>query len=82
MKRRQIVESLDLVVGEPELLECGSHILEVLDSLDVVAGEGENFEALQALHGHDLNDGVCRERQLLAVLKLIDLVVKLLNWVG
>ena len=82
LKRRQVVESLDLVVGEPELLECGSYIFEVLDSLDVVAGEGENFETLEALHGHDLNDGVCRERQPLTVLKLIDLVVKLLNGVG
>ena len=75
----KVVQSLDLVVAEPELLERGGHILQVLDPLDVVAGQRENFQALQALHRHDLDDGVRRQGKLLAVLELVDLVVKLLK---
>jgi len=81
LERREVVKSLDLVVGKPELLKCRRHILEVLNSLDVVAGEGKNFEVLQALHWHNLDDGVCRKRKFLAVLELIDFIVQLLNGV-
>ena len=82
LKGRDVIQFFDLVVGEPELLQGAGHILEILNSPDVVTGEGKNFEILKALHGHDLNDGVRRQRQLLTVLELIDLVIKLLDGVG
>ena len=44
----------------------------VLGSSVVFTGEGKNFEILKALHGHDLNDGVRRQGELLTVLKLAD----------
>ena len=82
MKRRDVIQFLNLVVGEPELLEGASHVLEVLNSPDIVSGQGKNFEVLKALHGHDLNDGVRGQRELLTVLELIDLVVEFLDRVG
>ena len=75
LERGQVVKSFNLVVGKPELLKGGCNVLQVLNSLDVVSGEGQNFEVLQALHGHDLNDGVSAQGQFLTVLKLVDLVV-------
>ena len=53
-----------------------------MNSPNVVTGEGKNFEILKALHGHDLNDGVRRQRKLLTVLELVDFVIKLLDGVG
>ena len=82
LKRRDVIQFLNLVVGEPELLEGASHVLEVLNSPDIVSGQGKNFEVLKALHGHDLNDGVRGQRELLTVLELIDLVVEFLDRVG
>ena len=54
LERSHVVKSLNLVVGEPELLKSGGDIFQILNPLDVVAGEGQNFEILQTLHGHDL----------------------------
>ena len=82
LKGRDVIQFLNLVVGQPELLKGARHVFEILNSPDVVTGEGKNFEILKALHGHDLNDGVRRQRQLLTVLELIDLVIKLLDGVG
>ena len=82
LKRRHVVKSLNLVVREPELLERGSDVLQVLDPLDVVAGEGKNFQILQALHWNDLLDHVRGEGKLLAVLELVDLVVQSFEWIG
>ena len=56
LERSHVVKSLNLVVGEPELLKSGGDIFQILNPLDVVAGEGQNFEILQTLHGHDLLD--------------------------
>ena len=78
----QVVESFDLVVAEPELLKRACHVLQVLNPLDVVAGQREDFEALEALHRHDLDDAVGRQGQLLAVFELVDLVVELLEGLG
>ena len=78
----QVVKSLNQVVRKPKLLKCGSDILKVLDSLDIVAGKRQNFEVLQALHWHDLNNGVRGQRQFLTVLKLVDVIVKSLDLVG
>ena len=50
-----------------------------MNSLDVVASEGQNFEALQALHGHDLANGVGGQRQLLAVFELVDFIIELFD---
>ena len=82
LERRHVVKSLNLVVGEPELFESCGDILQILDSLDVVTSEGKNFQILKALHGDDLLDRVRGEGKLLAVLKLIDFIIKLLERVG
>ena len=82
LKGRNVIQFLNLVVGEPELLKGAGHVLKILNSPDVVSGQGKNFEVLKALHGHDLNDGVRGQRELLTVLELVDLVVKLLDRVG
>ena len=82
MKGRDVIQLLNLVVGQPELLKGTSHIFQILNSPDVITGKGKNFEILKALHGHDLNDGVCGQRKLFTVLKLIDFVIKLLDGVG
>ena len=82
LKGRDVIQFLNLVVGQPELLKGARHVFEILNSPDVVTGEGKNFEILKALHGHDLNDGVSRQRELLTVFELVDLVIKLLDGVG
>ena len=82
LKGRDVIQFLNLVVGQPELLEGARNVLEILNSPNIVTGERKNFEILKALHGHDLNDGVRRQRELLTVLELVDLVIKLLNGVG
>ena len=82
MKGRDVIQFLNLVVGQPELLKGTSHIFQILNSPDVITGKGKNFEILKALHGHDLNDGVRGQRKLFTVLKLIDFVIKLLDGVG
>ena len=81
LKGRDVIKFLNLVVGKPELLKGARHVFEILNSPDVVTGEGKNFEILKALHGHDLNDGVSRQRELLTVLELVDFVIKLLDGV-
>ena len=82
MEGRDVIQLLNLVVGEPELLEGACNILEILNSPDVVSGERKNFQVLQALHGHNLDDGVRGQRKFLTVLELVDLVIKLLDGVG
>ena len=82
LKGRDVIQLFDLVVREPELLQGARHVFKILNSPDVVTGEGKNFEILKALHGDDLNDGVSRQRELLTVLELVDLVIKLLDGVG
>ena len=82
LERSHVVKPLDLVVREIELLKSCCDIFQVLNSLDVITSEGKNFQILQALHGHDLLDRVRGKRKLLAILKLIDLVVQSLEWVG
>ena len=82
LKGRHVVKSFNLVVAEPELLQCGGDIFQILNPLDVVAGERKNFQVLKALHGHDLLDGVSRKRKFLAVLELVNLVIQSLNLVG
>ena len=82
LERGHVVKPLDLVVREIELLKSCCDIFQVLNSLDVITSEGKNFQILQALHGHDLLDRVRGKRKLLAILKLIDLVVQSLEWVG
>ena len=76
---RQVVECHNLIVAKPQLLKGGGNIFQVLYPLDVVASQRQNFEVLQALHGHDLCDCVGREAKDLTVLKLVDLIVQLLD---
>ena len=54
----EVIKPLNLIVAEPELLEGGGNIFEILNSLDVVASKGENFQILKTLHGDDLDNSV------------------------
>jgi len=79
LKRRHVVDCHNPIVAKPQLLEGGSNIFQVLNPLDVVARQRQNFQILQALHGHHLEDCVGREAKDLTVLKLVDLIVQLLD---
>ena len=78
----KVVKALDLVVRNPKLLEGGGNVFKVLNSLNIVAAKRQNFKVLKTLHRHNLDDGVRRQRQLLAVLELVDLIIKFLEGVG
>ena len=58
LKGRDVIQFLNLVVGQPELLKGASNIFQILNSPDVITSKRKNFEILKALHWHDLNDGV------------------------
>ena len=79
LQRCQVVESLNFVVGEPQLLEGRGNVFKILNSLDIISCKRQNFQILKALHRDDLQDAVCRERKLLTVFKLVNLVVQFLE---
>ena len=81
LEGRHVVELLNDIVAKPQLLKSGRNIFQVINPSDVVARQRQNFEVLQALHGHDLGDCVGREAKDLTVLKLVDLIIKLLDLV-
>ena len=61
------------------MLKGARHIVKVGDFSNVVPAQRQDFEVLQTRHRHDLTDRIRRQRQLLTILKLIDLLIELLN---
>ena len=64
-KFRHRSEFLDLVVRDPELLQCVAHHLYAGQVLDQVPAEAEDGEALHVVQVGDPRDHVGRETQLL-----------------
>ena len=46
LQRCQVVESLNFVVGEPQLLEGRSNVFKILNSLDIISCKRQNFQIL------------------------------------
>ena len=79
LEYRQVIERHNSLAAKMQLFKGACNMFQVMNPLDMIASQIKNFEVTQARHVFDLHDCVIREVKFLTVLKLIDLIVKLLD---
>ena len=78
----QVVQSVDLIVVQPQLLKGACQVIQVTEAFQLVATKAKDLDALKLGHGNKSFDSVRRQAQLLAYLKLVDRLVQTVNRCG